>query len=148
MAEIISIDTKSQRILDNLKFHAKKAEKGAIKGLWFVGRDVINDIKSEIKDKEKKTGRVYVYKGRTHIASAAGEYPANRSGSLRKSMGFEVKGLNLEIGARDSIDYGKYLEKGTKRMRPRPYIDRTFQKNRLKSLDIIGKEIEKEIKKR
>jgi HK97 gp10 family phage protein len=143
---LLSIDSRSKRILRDLKRHPEKARKGSMKGLWAAGKFLQKETQKLIKDKSSKTGRTYKFKGKTHQASAAGEYPANRSGKLRKSVGFDVlDSEDMEFGYRDSVNYGKWLEDGTKKIKKRPALNRTVQDNKIKVLNIIGLEIEKEI---
>lgn len=144
----LELDSRSLRILKDMRSHPKKAKKGAMKGLWFAGKELEKDVKDKIKDRSTKTGRYYKYKGRRLRASAAGEYPANRSGNLRKSVGFDVlSSEDMEFGYRTSVDYGKYIEQGTKRMDKRPALDKTVQRKKIYILNIIGREIEKELSK-
>ncbi len=142
---MVDIDRKSKIILINMSLNNNKAIIGAQKGLWYAGKQLQKEVKAKIKDKTGKSGKYYKYKGRQIQASAPGEYPANRSGNLRKSIGFEVKGQNLEFGARTNAKYAKYLELGTRRMGKRPFLNRTVQKNKLEVANIVGREIEKEL---
>lgn len=104
--------------------------------LYDFGRDTQKEIKEEMT-KKNKTGRVYkVYSGvggnrlvnaRLHRASAKLEHPAVRSGNLRNSMYFKVRGSDsVVIGA--SAKYAKYLEFGTSRMAARKFLERTADK--------------------
>jgi len=144
-----SLDLKSNQILKKMRQHPERAKKGARKGLLYAGRYLQNEARVKIKDKSSKTGRIYTYRGRTHQASAPGEYPANRSGNLVKNIEFQIlSSEKLEFGAKNGAPYAISLELGNKtgnRMKPRPFLDKTVQNNKLKILNIIGKEIEKEI---
>jgi len=142
----LSLEAKSEKILRSLSMHGKRAKKGAMKGFWYAGKDIQKTIQERIKDKSAKTGRFYLYKGRRHQASAPGEYPANRSGTLRKSIGFEVKtSESLIVGSRGNIKYPTFLELGTKKMSKRSYLDRTVKEKAIQVLNTVGREIEKEI---
>jgi len=66
-----------------------------------------------------RSGRLYG----THRASAPGEYPANRSGALVRSVGVDVKNKQLTFG--EGADYAKYLEHGTRNMEARPHLRRS-----------------------
>lgn len=76
----------------------------------------------------ERTGRRYkIGKTRFYRASKAGEAPASRTGKLRSS--YRVRVLNdneAEVGS--PLDYSIYLEKGTRRMSPRPHIIVGFRK--------------------
>lgn len=56
--------------------------------------------------------------------SVAGEYPHKDTGEFRESMEMEVQntlsGPEGRVGTNDPV--GKYLEFGTRRMRPRPWL--------------------------
>jgi phage gpG-like protein len=56
---------------------------------------------------------------RTHQASAPGEAPATDTGRLANSVTFSKTGqLSAEVGT--EVEYGAWLEFGTRRIRPRP----------------------------
>lgn len=82
-----------------------------------------------------KTGRLYFHRDkagrrRRHRSSAPGETHANLTGKLRRSLGWKVYGWETaEFGygvssnkANPAPVYGKYVEKGTKRMDARPSL--------------------------
>lgn len=86
--------------------------------------------------KGKRNGRVYrkhPFKS-TYKASAPGEPPARRTGNLRLHWNGNVKtsggngGVEViaELEAQES--YAGYLENGTSRMAPRPFVDRITEK--------------------
>jgi phage gpG-like protein len=56
---------------------------------------------------------------RTHTASAPGEAPATDTGRLANSVTIEDTGpLTIEVGT--EVEYGPYLEFGTRTIAPRP----------------------------
>jgi len=142
---MLEITPQSNIILSNMSLNNEKAIKGAQKGLWYAGKMLQKEVKDKIKDRTKKTGEYYKYKGRRIQASAPYEYPANRSGNLRSSIGFEVKGQDLHFGARNNAKYAKFLELGTRKMKERPFLNRTMQAKKNEVENIVGKEIEKEL---
>ena len=79
-----------------------------------------------------RSGREYRIPGssRTYRASRPGEAPATVTGRLRSSYQFRVReeGGNKvgEVGS--PLDYALYLEKGTKRMAPRPHLVPAYYK--------------------
>jgi HK97 gp10 family phage protein len=81
-----------------------------------------------------KTGRIYPSKhrkGAKHQASAPGEFPAADSGRLHQSItsveASKEALLRFETGT--NVDYGTYLELGTSRMEPRPFMAPAFDEN-------------------
>lgn len=79
-----------------------------------------------------RSGREYRIPGssRTYRASRPGEAPATVTGRLRSSYQFRVReegGKKVgEVGS--PLDYALYLEKGTKRMAPRPHLVPAYYK--------------------
>lgn len=81
-----------------------------------------------------KTGRIYRSKhrkGALHQASAPGEFPAADSGRLHQSItSVEASTdttLRFETGG--NVDYATYLELGTSRMEPRPFLTPAYNEN-------------------
>ncbi len=123
--------------------------RGIRQGFFELGRELVSDAKTAIT-KGPKTGKFYRVRGRKrkHRASAPGQAPANITGKLRNSVGFQISGSDrMEFGYRDSVDYGKYLERGTSRMEPRPNIGPTVDKNEKNAEVILSNNIARQIKK-
>lgn len=69
--------------------------------------------------KGRKVGRV------TH--SAPGEPPFKQTGRLRASVTYEVDAASLTARAGTNVEYGRYLELGTKNgLAPRPWLRRAL----------------------
>ena len=69
-----------------------------------------------------KTGRKY--SGLPRRSSAPGEAPAHQFGGLKNSIVYKVHGYDsMEFGS--TIEYSEYLENGTQKMQPRPWLSRT-----------------------
>lgn len=58
--------------------------------------------------------------------SAPGDPPGVDTGALRASMGWDMEG-RLRALIHDGVVYGIYLEDGTERMAPRPFISPVFE---------------------
>lgn len=75
------------------------------------------------------TGKLYrrtKKKGVYHRASLAGNYPRVDSGALVGSIGIDARLDEIEVGSRiTDPPYPMFLEKGTDRMKPRPWLDRS-----------------------
>ena len=75
-----------------------------------------------------KSGRQYYKNGARHTASAAGQSPANQTGDLVKSIKVSKSKNKATISI--SKNYAVFLEFGTSKMRPRPFILPAFQKTK------------------
>jgi len=94
-----------------------------------IRSDAINSMR-----RSTPSGRLYKIKGkrskaRDHRASAPGQPPAVDTGRLWSSIGVDVRndGLAADIGP--TVFYGKYLELGTKKMAPRPFMEPAMEAN-------------------
>jgi HK97 gp10 family phage protein len=124
---MIKEDPGNRKILLSLANIKDTTETGIRRGLYRIGKRNIKDVRDGIKN-PPKTGRYYKYKGRRKRASAPGEFPANRSGTLRRSTDFKVQGakrMQMTAGA----FYAPFLEDGTKNMRPREFLIRVIKEN-------------------
>ena len=145
---MIKIDLSSQKKLRALQLVGHKARKGAEKGWWYVGRFATKIAAQEIRDKTKKTGRFYIFKGKRIRASAPGEYPAKRTGDLARSLGWDVKNYQeMQTVSRLDAEYPKTLELGSQKIARRSYLARTARDNVTEIKNILEHEIEKEIRK-
>lgn len=74
-------------------------------------------------------------------ASVAGESPHRRSGDLYKSLSVWIdrKSLKIWVGPSDAVDYGFYLEEGTRYMDARPYIQKALEEEKTKVMNTINR---------
>jgi HK97 gp10 family phage protein len=75
-----------------------------------------------------KSGQQYFSNGRRHQSSAPGQAPANNTGALVRSIKVKKNGREATISIEK--DYAIYLEFGTSKMRPRPFIIPAFLKTK------------------
>ena len=54
--------------------------------------------------------------------SSAGRYPYKRSGNLRRNIQMEFDRASMTARVGTNVLYGRYLEFGTRRMAPRPWL--------------------------
>lgn len=76
-----------------------------------------------------RSGRIYRRRSVTHQASAPGEFPKSDTGQLISSLFFRVGGDKLSSFFGTALNYGRYLEFGTSRMRKRPWLRPTLKAN-------------------
>jgi HK97 gp10 family phage protein len=125
------------------------------KNLKWYGTEVYNKIHAEQKKRvlraaiflesyirksmKKGTGNVYMVAGKPHHASAEGEPPAVLTGRLRDSITHEIEEQLWDIIGRvgTNVEYARYLELGTKKMAPRPYLRRAIEENRKELIDML-----------
>lgn len=83
-------------------------------------------------------GRIYYRRGKAHQASSPGDPPAVDTGHLRRSIHTEASDTVLTGIARVHIDaeYAAYLEYGTRKMQPRPYVKPAVEKSRVRLMAI------------
>lgn len=80
----------------------------------------------------RHSGRIYrLSGGRMHRASAPGEYPANRSGALEKSIRTRVGATQMVIGT--GVFYARFLRSGTRKMARRKMSDNALQEGTAKA---------------
>lgn len=94
-----------------------------------------------------RTGREYLRPGgRVHVASAPGEPPASDTGRLERSIRVrKSSGLEYQIVA--SAPYSGWLERGTRKMDPRPYLKPALRRNVIKIKFLIKAAIQRSLKK-
>lgn len=121
--------------------HLDKATRAGIRyGLYTLGQEYKVSARKEML-KKNKTGRIYTVRirGRTrrHRASAPGQTAANLGGDLRKSIDFNVQGVDgLRFGA--NTPYAKRLEL----QQNRPTLKNAIKANYRNATKLIQRGIE------
>lgn len=126
-----------------------KTKKGLRYGFYLAGKSLTRESRKLI-DSPPKTGRLYwvsigskgrkLKNRRLHRASAAGEAPAKITGNLKRSVNFVVHGSNiLEFGS--DINYGKFLELGTVKMAPRPFLIKAIKNDAKNTINYVRRSI-------
>ena len=86
-----------------------------------------------------KSGRTYKQgKKGTHRASAPGESPANRTGTLVRGIVIQPGDEPLSYDVHSLADYAGFLEYGTSRMAPRPYLEPSAREAADKIAELIA----------
>ena len=143
----LQIEKKSLTYLRDIAHHSQYMARGHRIAFYNIGKENTRYTREIIKN-GPKTGRLYRIPGRKkrHRASAPGEPPANLTGKLRGSVNFSVKGTDqMEFG--DTVPYGFFLERGTKRMQKRTHLIRAIKKNEAYAEKELGLRPLEELKK-
>lgn len=137
MTYLLTRSRDTEKVLVKLEQANILTEKG-IRRAWFaVGKDLKASANKEIL-RRPKGGRTYIRRDRAgrrrrHVASAPFETHANMTGALRKSIGWKVRGVQLEYGygaTKPAPSYAPFVELGTTKMEPRPSIQNSIKENR------------------
>lgn len=123
----------NQKVKLNIDNIQALTRQGVRRAFYNIGKDLKRDSVKKIRS-NRKTGRVYTKRlgGRIvlHRASAPGEYPANFTGNLAKNIKYRpINSDKLEFGVSSKLNYGKFLERGTFNMKPRPFLLPTIRGN-------------------
>lgn len=119
----------------------EKMELGARRGLTKFAKLVVKVTKDGIKN-PPKTG--VKYRSLRVRSSRAGEYPANQTGTLRRSVGYQLAGSRRAfVGSSDKKAY--WLAFGTRYMAKRAFVGRAIKENINAGWDMISESINKEV---
>ena len=121
---------RNQRGLIRIKNTDRTIQGGIRDALRQSGKHLVEAGAKEVRT-GKKSGVLYLGRdrlGRRRLrrASAPGETAANRTGEYAKSFNYRTNGSRLSFG--NSAPHSKFLEVGTRRMKPRPGIRNTVNK--------------------
>jgi len=112
-----------------------------IKRKLTVGANAIRNTIIKSMARGKKSGIVYISGGKAHRSSAPGEAPAVDSGELLRSIVFDVRGMEMEIGAEAGAPYAELLEEGTSKMKARPFLEPAIEEHRDAIISAVGKDV-------
>ncbi len=104
---LVKLSTRSKSTaLDWVEASAKMIEDRAVKNI----------------NEGSRTGKLYKRRSVTHQASAVNEFPKTDTGELVKNITTERAGDVVTVGSRESAPHGYWLEFGTTKMEPRPWL--------------------------
>jgi hypothetical protein len=137
----IKASQKTKEVLVKIPGHLMRHKKALEKSLHEIGDDVVKETVRLIKS-PPKTG--IHYPDLPNRSSAPGEAPANQSGDLAKSVDYIVRSP-YEMTVGEEMEYGKFLEDGTRRMKPRPHLIKAIQNKSQDGVNTILTNIDREI---
>ncbi len=134
----------SNRVVDVQIDEITMRTRRGIRQFWFaLGKSLLKSFNKSVLAKPR-SGRVYRYKKRRHVASRKGESPANRSGNYRRSAGYQLRGaMEMKFGA--DAPYAGFLENGTSKMAERPGLGNAVRDTEGESLRDAGVLVEREL---
>ena len=106
-----------------------KINEAMITALFNNADKVVVDSANSLAKEMKKRIRSGAKSGKTygnHTSSAPGQSPANWTGELVNSISAISEGKNSKVIV--NANYAEFLELGTSKMRPRPFIVPSIQK--------------------
>lgn len=119
-----------------------KAERGLRRAVARAALRVEGEAKESIQ-RGVKTGRLYrtYNKKKLHRASAPGEAPATDTGTLVSRLSHQISSGGLEAVVGSDVDYGSYLEFGTRGMAARPFLRPALKNNAAEFLQDVDEAI-------
>ena len=112
-------------------------------GAQLIRGEAIKDIQTGVK-----SGRIYEKYNprRTHRASAPGQSPASDTGNLVRNIIVRNENKDL-VKVESNAPYSSFLEFGTSKMLPRPFLFPATEKSRPKIAQAVFNRVKKEIQK-
>lgn len=136
------LDTMAKEELEALRAPTERAITRAT--LYYEGK-----VKKKLTAVPARTGRVYIIKGKPHVASAPGEPPAPITGRLRQSIThtdvvWNGDEASAEVGSSDPkaarLEFGGVDSRGI-RILPRPYFSTTWEEEEPHMQAILDKAV-------
>ncbi len=111
-----------------------------------AGTEMVAEEARRLIMRTRKSGRLYVRRGVKHRASAAGQAPASDTGRLVGSIKTKYQPRELAGTVTASAKYAPFLEYGTRKMQPRPFMRPALANKSKQVTAVIQREIAKVLK--
>jgi len=119
-----------------------------IRRFWFaLGKTLLKSLTEAVR-KKPRSGKTYITRRggrrRRHVASRAGESPANDTGNYLRGAGFQLRGTSEMLFGVDAL-YAGFLENGTSKMESRPGLANAVSSTEGESIGDAVDMIEREL---
>ena len=127
----VSVDVEHKTRVDKVSAQYRKQAKDAV----YSGCFKILDIAVTEVLRGAKSGQIYSRGGKSHQASAAGEYPASDTGNLASNINVQIQTGGLSGTVESKAAYSSYLEPsgvefGTSTSGARPFMQPSAERAR------------------
>lgn len=145
---MVKIKLQNKKRLEELaKYFKSDANKGIEDGMKAIGMHLRNVIIRDITKRSPGSTKAVRYQPKRNVkVSPPGTSPNNDTGELRRSIQWDLLDSDKVVIGSD-IWKGMWLEMGTKKMKPRPFIYPNAVKELDNMEDVMFKAIEKRIRK-
>jgi HK97 gp10 family phage protein len=114
--------------------------------VYLGAEDIRRHAITSIQAKES-TGETYKRGNIKHVASAPNNPPNTDTGRLVQSIGVNFEQSKMEAIVGTNLKYGRFLEVGTKKISPRPWLFPAFEAHKEKIRRTVQGALSKSIKK-
>lgn len=123
-----SVTIEGDRELQRQFEKIKKQSPEKLRGLLFAGAESTRTEAVTSINSSQSQGREYRRGNVTHIASTAGNPPNTDRGDLVRNITTEPIQGGFDVGSRASAPHGLWLEFGTLKIAPRPWLTPAYKK--------------------
>tara|TARA_R110001599_G_scaffold210877_4_gene408264 strand:+ start:9486 stop:9935 length:450 start_codon:yes stop_codon:yes gene_type:complete len=119
---------------------------GIKQGMQKIGMHLTAIIKKDITKRSKGSVKGMRYNPNRKVKiSPSGTSPNNDTGALRSSILWQLMGNDDEVLVGTTLNYGRFLEDGTRKMGARPYIKNNAESETEKMAEILTESIRKQL---
>lgn len=129
----MTIRTKTKRINKSRVVLGKY--KDQVERIISVGANEVRNTAVRNINAHGSSGRTYG----THTASAPFNYPNSDTGYLANNIYVDIDNDNLGASVESRAEYSDYLEFGTSKMQPRPFMQPSLEENRRKIIQMFAR---------
>jgi hypothetical protein len=135
----ITVSTNQQKLERFMEVVPNELQAEISKALWVGGKNTVKTVIDQSREPKSGVIGFYYKNGRKMgiVRSAPNETSAQQSGAKNRATKFNVNQNTLQVGIEKNIEYGKYIELGTKNMKARGDLQVALNKNKDLILDDV-----------